>query len=683
MIGEEVQVSKGVKRFTLLFIICAVVGVFSNKLIQQAVQSSWAPIDQQMSAQSIRAAQPRIVFSRYGFPSFGAWIDTISWQRVDKCRPLKIVAKNIFVPIPFFDLFLSRPRAGAIVVENLILEQQLKQKFVGECKKTMSPSAVSDNPTPEAQNDLDKLFIDSSVKSVGRKIEKAVGDLRRWRTKMPFSKLSINSIEVKDYVVDGKTLSAQGEGYVVAGEDAQVSVEFDSVTIQKEKYSIKTKLSGDLLLQEETLRASLDWSYDEGHLLWSATVDPKNNMVSKIEMNNAPLSVVNRWLNTPWSFQFLWANCELHLKGSLDKIDKESWTATACSIKGPKGVVKVLEGRLLSLQAPKDLKFDVEFENFQIDGVVKGIHELPMAGVFKTFGVLNGKLFFRDKNLKADLKINSSQILFSKNNKRKLQEVEQLELAIDYASKKWDVALSKMNLTRGVFEGSLAVQYDKQQQVWSGYVDVQQIAFSPEVQRLMWGGEVSPVSLKGFVNFKGKKSLQKLALTGRFERAHVRGIDLNAGEFVIDQAPEEGLRMSIGLGKAELSRGTASDWIFASLLGRSQNLEKIEVVRVFAEVRLTPGQFVIRKSFGSTLNGKINLVGLYTPLLQTGTLSWSLPKEQYDWEWQRDQGIVELFPLRPEMGEWLASNSNFVNEFKEVKITSQRAVSPQNDVDDE
>lgn len=683
MIGEEVQVSKGVKRFTLLFIICAVVGVFSNKLIQQAVQSSWAPIDQQMLAQSIRAAQPRIVFSRYGFPSFGAWIDTISWQRVDKCRPLKIVAKNIFVPIPFFDLFLSRPRAGAIVVENLILEQQLKQKFVGECKKTMSPSEVSDNPRPEAKSDLDKLFIDSAVKSVGRKIEKAVGDLRRWRTKMPFSKLSINSIEVKDYVVDGKTLSAQGEGYVVAGEDAQVSVEFDSVTIQKEKYSIKTKLSGDLLLQEETLRASLDWSYDEGHLLWSATVDPKNNMVSKIEMNNAPLSVVNRWLNTPWSFQFLWANCELHLKGSLDKIDKESWTATACSIKGPKGLVKVLEGRLLSLQAPKDLKFDVEFENFQIDGVVKGIHELPMAGVFKTFGVLNGKLFFRDKNLKADLKINSSQILFSKNNKRKLQEVEQLELAIDYASKKWDVALSKMNLTRGVFEGSLAVQYDKQQQVWSGYVDVQQIAFSPEVQRLMWGGEVSPVSLKGFVNFKGKKSLQKLALTGRFESAHVRGIDLNQGEFVIDQAPEEGLRMSIGLGKAELSRGTASDWIFASLLGRSQNLEKIEVVRVFAEVRLTPGQFVIRKSFGSTLNGKINLVGLYTPLLQTGTLSWSLPKEQYDWEWQRDQGIVELFPLRPEMGEWLAANSNFVKEFKEVKITSQRAVSPQNDVDNE
>ncbi len=61
MIGEEVQTSKGLKRFSVLFVLCALGGIFINKFIQKTVQSHWRVVNDQLIQQKVSATSPVVV----------------------------------------------------------------------------------------------------------------------------------------------------------------------------------------------------------------------------------------------------------------------------------------------------------------------------------------------------------------------------------------------------------------------------------------------------------------------------------------------------------------------------------------------------------------------------------------------------------------------------------------------
>lgn len=661
MIGEEVQTSKGLKRFFVLFCIFALGGVFTNKFIQKTVQAHWMGVNEAMLKEGVVMAPPRVVFARYGLPTFGAWIDTISWQKPEDCRTLRVLAKDIFVPIPFIDILISRPRAGAISVSQLIVEHQAESS----CQK--GPLPISDElKLPDVP------IVETASKSRhAENLQKNIDVVRKWRKKLPFSKLHIKNIELKNIFLSGKTISGHGESTAVVDDVLQAEFEFRPLVLQKEKKSIATKLEIAVLVSDDDVKGKVDWSYDEGHLLWTSELNKENILQTQFSLSNLPLSVVNRWLGTPWTFQFLWANCQLGLKAPLKNIDDEKWVASDCSVKGPQGEVEITNVDVLSLLKPTNLKVDVLFKDFKVDGVIKGVSELPLAGVFKKFGTVTGGIYFRDRETTSALNIKNAEVLFSKNNKRTLQEIENLDVSASYVQKKWNVVLSKAVLKDGQFAGAISAQYDKAAQLWQGRLNIQALAFSPQVQEIMLGGKISPLKVQGDIVVGHPAVVKKLDLRGDFSEASMEGITISDGVFFLDRN-DEGVRLGMSLAQVEIPRGPNSDWFFVSLLDRALITEKIVISRLHSEAVLNSGKLFIRKISGSGLNGKVTLTGEYTSSLQEGTLEWNLPKYSYQWEWLREGGQVTLFPGSDSMREWLRINQDFSKEFQGVRILSQK-----------
>lgn len=668
MIGEAVQTSRGLKRFAVLFVICALGGIFTNKFIQKTVQSHWVGLNNQMQAQNISVAAPRIVFARYGLPTFGAWVDTVSWRKPENCRQLRVLAKDIFVPIPFVDLILARPKAGAISISSLIVEH----KTDPGCER--GPLPVSDDEPGavegEWQNDSNK--VSSAPKTfTAASVKKYVDGIRKWRTKIPFTKLDIGHIQIQNVDVSGKIISAEGSGRIVTGDTLDVNFRLRPFIIRKDKKSISTKLTVAATVSDDDGQLKVDWGYDEGHLLWTAHLDKANKIQSQFALSNLPVSVANRWLGTLWTFQFLWANCTISLNSSLNTLAADKWSASACSVKGPHGTLNIENVNLASVRELSELKADVTLKDFRVDEVVKSANELPLAGVVKKFGTLSGTLQFRGKTVASNFNVRGSEVLFSKNNRRTLQEVENLNVSLQYESKKWQVQLKDVILKPGLFQGQAIAHFDKMQRKWQVSLDLDAVAFSPEVQAIMLGGTLTPLSFKGSLDVNANGKIQNMKLHGGFASAEVNGLSFVDGIFIAD-SPEEGVRIGLNMAKVEIPRGANTDWLFVSLLDRATLTEKIVLSRMHSESSIASGHWTLKKASATALNGKFVLNGSSTTGVQSGTLEWNLPKYQYQWEWLRESNRVTLFPGSEAMREWLRINKDFSKEFKGVRILNQR-----------
>ncbi len=670
MIGEAVKTSRGLKRFAVLFVICALGGIFINKFIQKTVQAHWVGLNEQMQGYNISVAAPRIVFARYGLPTFGAWVDTVSWRKPEDCRQLRVLAKDIFVPIPFVDLLLSRPKAGAISISHLIVEH----KPDPGCARGPLPVTDDGGASPSAEmqwqdNDNDipappKTFTAASV-------QRYVGDLRKLRTKIPFSKLDIDHIQIQNVDVSGKTISAMGSGRITTGDTLNVDFHFRPFIIRKEQKSISTKLSIVASVSDEDARSQVDWGYDEGHLLWTAHLDKDKKIESKFALSNLPLSVLNRWFGTLWTFQFLWANCTLSLNSSLKTLAQDTWSASQCSVAGPRGDISISNVTIGSIRKLTGLKVDVTLKDFRLDDVIKSANELPLSGIVKKFGALSGLLQFRDKAFETKLLVRGSEVLFSRNNRRALQEIESLILDFRYVEKKWAVKLSDVVLKDGEFKGTVIANYDKQTEQWTGDLNMETLAFSPAVQQTMLSGKLSPMSLRGSLVVGKKGEIQSMNMRGGFDSAQFENIALSSGEFLADRT-DEGVRIGLTLAKVDIPRGSSTDWLYVSLLDRATLTDTISLSRLHSESVISSGRWILKKVSATGLNGKFALNGQYSAGLLEGTLEWNLPKYSYQWEWLREPNQVTLYPGSESMREWLRINKDFSKEFQGVRVLNRR-----------
>lgn len=668
MIGEAVQTSRGLKRFAVLFVLCALAGVFTNKLIQKTVQDHWVGLNDQMQAHNISVASPRIVFARYGLPTFGAWVDTVSWRKPENCRQLRILAKDIFIPIPFVDLLFSKPKAGAISISQVIVEH----KADPGCERGPLPVSTEANSVVEAEWQDEDSDVPAPPKTfTSASVEKYVSDIRKWRTKIPFSKLDIHSMQINDLDVSGKLISAAGSGRITTGDVLNLDFHLRPFVIRKDKKSISTKLTVAAAISDDDARLNVDWAYDEGHLLWTAHLDKNENIKSKFALSNLPVSVANRWLGTLWTFQFLWANCAISLDSSLKTLANDIWTSAECSVTGPRGEIHISNVSIASIRELSGFKADVELKNFRVDDVIKSTNELPLSGIIKRFGTLTGTAEFRGKAINSKLALRGSEVLFSKNNRRTLQEIENLGLSLQYESKKWHVELKDVALKQGKFEGAVTADYNKSRKEWNGALDLGAVAFSPEVQTIMLSGKLEPMSLKGTLSVGADGKIQNLNVRGGFDSAEVEGLSFTDGVFLAN-ASDDGVRVGLTLAKVEIPRGAHTDWLYVSLLDRATLTEKIVLSRLHSESVITSGRWDLKKASATALNGKFMLNGHYNSGEQTGTLEWNLPKYQYQWEWSREQGRITLYPSSESMREWLRINKDFSKEFQGVRILNQR-----------
>jgi hypothetical protein len=666
MTGEEVQVSKGLKRFFILFILFAASGIFTNRFIQQSVKNYWLSLAGQMQQQGLNADSPRVVFSRYSLPTFGAQIDSAHWKQTTDCRELLVEATEIFIPIPFFELLISRPKAGAIKIQSLVAEHidepicsagPLQDALKSESQPSSKPSVVDSKEIGEPEL---QPFPKEKVQSY---IEK----FKRMNVNLPFTRVDIHSIVLKNIFLSGKMISAQGRGAIDASDDFAIDVSLNPLVIKKDSKSLETKMHITAAADEKIMAARVDWSYHEGHLVAESQISQEGNINVQLVLRDLPLSVVNRWLGTPWTFQFLWADCSLSLTSHLNSMDSDAWQATDCRVRGPQGSVKIANASIQSLRSTNSLKVDVLIESINVDSVVKGVSELPLAGVMNKFGILSGEILFRNREIKSTINAKGPEILFSRNNKRTIQEIESLDVVTNYSNKKWSLSLQKASLREGQFEGSVVATYDKKTSEWSSDIQVASLSFAPSVQQVMLGGTLSPVRVNGAITSSKKEPLSSLKLKGGFKELKVDGFSVEDASFVMDQSVD-GLRLGMGLSRMDIYRGTKFDWLFASLLDRVIATEKMSLTRVHLDSLVSPGKLIFKNFVGTGFNGKLELKGEFSADVHQGEMLWALPKRTLAWTWRQEGDQVTLFPQSQDIRDWLELNSDFIEEFKGVKI---------------
>lgn len=657
---QEVQVSRGLKRFVVLFVLLATAGIFVHRWIQQAVNDYWISIQSQLQNQGAEVSSPpEVVFSRYGLPTFGGFIAEASWKKKHACKEIRIKAQDIFVPIPFLELLFSHPRAGAINIHHLTLENATEAICEG--------GPIAKNIPQEAEEESVPEIISEKPLVAKEQFLKIFADLKKIKSELPFSQIDIDNIELKNFDVAGKILDGIGYGMLRPGKELRLEVGFNPLNVHKDKKSIQTKMLSEAKLTEKGIEGRIDWSYHEGHLVSQMQYDEVGKVDVLFQLSNLPLSAVNHWLGTPWTFQFLWADCALHLNSSLEQIEKSFWEASGCHMSGPSGTIKIKNAKVQSLKDPQNLNIDISVERVNIDEVVKGVSALPLAGVFNKFGIISGDIGFRDDQIHSLFTIDGSQILFSKNNKRTVQEIANMDIAVSYAHKKWDMELKKAALVKGKFEGFLSASFNKQTKEWIGNIYAPNLDLSPDVQQIMLGGSLSNLELYGSVKASGVGDLMALNLKGNFKQLELDHLIAAGGSLLMDKN-EEGVRLTTTLAHIDISRGVKYDWLFASLLDKSFDAQQISLSRVHAEGLAVSNRMFLKKMSATSLNGKLSIKGELSRNVHSGELEWAFPKRHLLWSWRQESGQVSLKPESDEVREWLQLNTNFIEEFKGVRV---------------
>jgi len=654
-----VQVQLGLKKFFIYFFISAILGLFLNSLIQKSISRLWKDRQSEMMEKNISGSQPVIVFSRSGWPVIGASIPHATHRTSFKCYGLVTEVSDVFVPLPISQLIAGRLRFGTIDVGQMKME-------------------IQEDPACPEQNVVDDVNSRSSV--VDR--EELVGPeaapswftfLKKWPLlkqkvigEIPFPSIRVRDIQLAGSTLGGKSVVARGEAELLLQEDLKIDFNFKPIVLKKREQTLSTNLTAHLVADSEQIKIQADWAYDEGHVV----VDLSYKQVSGVadillKTTDLPVSVVNRWFDTSWAFQFLWFNCGMHLSSTEAAWSEANWDISDCNVSGHHGKITVLSQQLHSIKRPQGLSFQIH--DFDLDKVIKGKENVPLDGVFNKFGLIEGQAKIDGNDFSSQLNLKNAQVIFSRKNQRRLQLIDQIKLDLGYHGSVYSVLIHDAQLAGGQFEGFLAFDYNKHLKQSRSKVSIEKLEFSPEVQKLMWSGKFSPFAITGDIALDKdfKMELAKLKLS--FSKYEAQGLVASTGLILLDWQKEGG-GVSTSLAQLKVSRGSSVPWIFAPFLDESVNRDVLVISRAYSQGHFEKSHFILDKLVASAANQKLTIRGDFTQLNSQGEWDWGADAKSYKWKWLYADQRFTLIPLTAEMREWLKLNDSFLEEYPFIRM---------------
>lgn len=657
--NNTIEFAKSFRKFFILLLLCLFAGNILGRSIQKILDDKWQLFSRSLYEKKIQISRPLVLFSRSGLPTLGALVESLSYKAEANCFEYQVTAEQLFLPLNLFKIFIGDFEFGTLQVEKTRIEFKESLVCLSEREKQ------NESPPKKASDGFEDV-----LNQVNVHIEPSWFDqISLWFSthhprmgRMPIKHFFLKEIEILGENRKEKKLNALGSLHLDLGEVLLADLEFEKLVLGKTTRSVATKFHAQIDASSEAIEFLGDWAYDEGHLKAEVKYAKSTDISFHVKSQNFPLSVLNRWFDTPWTFQFIWFNCSLTLNSSKQNWATAPWHTENCHVSSPYGQIQLTSQILPSLEKLEPIELKVV--NLQLDEIFKGKQLLPVSNVLKDFGVLNGRLKTSQGRIESEWQLTNSSVIFSKQNKRLLQSLEKVEGTYRYVDGISFLNIENAKIKQGVFQGKIDLSFNKRNQTLRLTSKIDQLAFASEVQKLMTEGQISPLSLVGemessadFAKYDGKFQLKAEQYAGSFLKAQ----DVSVLLGWIEGVPQ----VAVTAHRLQVEKSEETRWFFASLLAESLGRSQIQMQQIYAKGHLQlKKQWTLERSTGFVPSlGRFSLSGNINWLEGQGKAQWQLNKGSFlDWEWSYRLQDSTWIPQKKEMYEWLTSHEEFLEE---------------------
>lgn len=668
---QHVNLSRGFRRFLFYLLVSAALGLFVRSTAQKWLLEYWVELLPEAQKHGIAASVPELTLSRSGFPVVGAQIQKIESQKPfrfqNHCFQAKIQANDVFLPLNFVQIILQKIELGTLQVGQLHVS--LQEEHVCADSPSLAGVTGEDIKNESQSSELSSSLEMSHFPRWFILAEKWFADQKKLREKLPIKAINTRQLLIEAQYLNGKTFRADGESSISMDDILKGDMRFFQIELRKGQQKLSSQMKLSVLGDDKSFLVKSELGFDEGRVVAALDVDHAGLAKVSLSSHQLPMSVVNKWLETPWSFQYLWFNCQLSLQSNKNEWIKTSWLMDQCHIDGPHGKVTLKNKTIESLRKPTNLIIAVEELN--MNKVIKSSHELPLTGVFKGLGFWNADIEIIDQdNWLSKYSIKSAEIVFSRNNRRKLQSVELIEGDAGAVGGLSKYFIRSVKLDQGQYKGVLAFEYDSKTRSKRGTAFVEKLSFAPEIQQLMFDGQISSINLSSSF-FADRDGLKDLSASLRVGKYTAMGVEAREGVLRAELSADKKIQFKVQAESAKLSSlGHQLDWVSASLLGEKKDFVflrqiKGDVVfdienRVLQWENVTGASGVWNFTTAGTFNSKRHWQGSWV---------WEKPLQKMSWKYETFEGRERWIPLDKTMVDWIAANPDFKTAYPFVEVT--------------
>lgn len=666
--NATVNASRGLKKFFFYLFLSGCLGLFANYYIQKKLQQFWNPVAAQLSQSGLEVSAPRMVYARTGLPVFGAQLDIVRYEKQWRCFNGTVTVKDVFVPFSLYQLLSQkRIKFGEVDVAQLkieFLEDPACHKIVdtdtGE--GPLAPPAAEQvfaEIEQRARKELTKHSANTSTPEWVTYLDKWFLKREDILAKNPLSSLVIHTLTIEAHTLEDKALNASGYASLSFKDHFNAKMTLKPLVLRKREKSLATEFNAQMSADAENVQVLADWGFHEGHFTMDLGYNKSENAKILLKSRDLPVSVLNKWLDTSWSFQFLWFNCEVALDTTQQTWQQSLWAIRGCRMDGPNGKITMADTETSTLKNPKDIK--IEINNLDLDKIVHGRDNLVLSGVFKGFGQLQGLIEFKNDRWSSKFKLLNPQVVFSSDNKRRLQPIEQMNFDGSYDSGIYSLKLTSADIVNGEFKGVFSLDYNDRLGLGNGKVDVQKLSFDNEVEDLMFSGQLSPLSAVGDFEINRQWQLKKAQGKINFKEFEGRHVELGSTSILADWNPEI-MRVTSTATQVKVIKEGKGQWLLGSLLKKAPESD-LSLYQIHTQGHYSADMFVLENLVGTSGPLRLEFNGTYRKEGVQGSFTWQEKSDILQkWKWILRKKEILLVPQLPKTREWLQTHPDFLTE---------------------
>ena len=665
---QNVDFSRGFRRFFTYLLLSAALGFFAKSVVHKVLLDQWAEFSPEAQKHGVMVSPPELLLSRSGLPVIGARIPLITTQKQiqqkSRCFDVDVQVKDVFLPLSWTKLLVQKAEVETLKVSHLqILLNEVRECYPQKLITEESSDERLENPSQEMTPQKMAEEIPKWFKTADQWFERE----DELTAKIPFKNVDIQNIQIKVQYLKDKVFTADGEAYLSTRKAVEGELRFYNMELKKGNKRIASNLRADLSSKDKKASIKANLGFDEGHLTVDFTIDQQGTVDLQLASQQFPVSVLNRWLETSWSFQYLWLNCELGIHAAKKDWNSTEWKVSKCMIDGPNGSVKVINETINSIEKPANLK--VVVEKLNMNNAIKGAQDLPLTGIFKGLGVWNATIDFKDSKWAAKFSVADAEVIFSRNNRRKLQVIESIQGDAGYVDGVYQYFVRSVKIKDGNFKGLLAFEYNKKLRRRHGSAFIEKLTLSPEIQLLMFNGQISSLNMSSEFS-AGVNGLDVLTASIRIEQYISNGVEAKQGVLVAELLDDRHLQFKAQIESAKISAsGHSFEWLPASLLGEFREPLMIKHVRGNVTFDIEERMAQWNNVSGFYGNWSFSTAGTYnSDKVWDGQWLWSAGTRKLSWRFETVDENDRWIPLEPPMEAWIEANSEYKKAYPFVVL---------------
>ena len=497
---------------------------------------------------------PRLSLQRNSFPRIGLNIEFVSLPVGPVCGEHRansdLKLESVYIPLQVGSLLQGRIKLADAVIKRLewtVFNDCNSSSLVDGSERAddlnkKPPEALVAGEVPRKNRPLDKNDVRTLKKSLGD-LSKAKDIVQsqfflgakdyfknRWRNDWKNTNELISGLHIEqlDLFIGQQQRWAQLLNFRVAIEDNGLinihtkahieSFVFGGYEVRPFDIRLDVNSSTAQIKLEGLLREGLvkfDWLVD-----WS-----KDQQSWDLMMKDLPLETVAATVSQ-WNpkelpslnFNQTWASCNARQKSSLLNYSSEPIYVTNCLAYGKGGKVEISDLSFqihgMALVEP----FKVGLNGFSIEHLGSAVGRKGFGGAFNKLGRIFGNLEFKAfDDVSGLLHFKDMEVAFSNRGSHGRQVVKNVMTEISYQNQRFSGLVRRIELDKGFFAGTLSFNFDHLFKSGAIQLKINQLQFSPSIQKLMVDGEMDPLEIYGqalvtdgmFSNWRGVLGVPK------------------------------------------------------------------------------------------------------------------------------------------------------------------------------